>query len=68
MIKLLNDSFYVLAIKNICFTPLYKGVKTLRLYKTHNNFTSAKPLLKLFHIKFHLEFLNNFHILETLES
>jgi len=33
-----------------------------------NNFTSAKTLLKLFHIKVHLKFLNNFHILEILES
>jgi len=31
-------------------------------------FTNAKTLLKLFHIKVHLEFLNNFHILEILES
>ena len=38
------------------------------LQDSHNNFTSAKPLLKLFHIKVHLEFFNNFHILEILES
>jgi len=36
--------------------------------ETHNNFTSANTLLKLFHIKVHLEFLFNFHILEILES
>jgi len=34
----------------------------------YNNFTSVKPLLKLLHIKVHLEFLNKFHILEILES
>jgi len=33
---------------------------------SYNNFASAKPLLKLFRIKVHLEFLNNFHILEVL--
>jgi len=31
MIKLLNDSFDVLEIINVSFTPLYKGVKTWRL-------------------------------------
>jgi len=40
----------------------------LNIYETHNNFTSAKTQLKLFHIKVHLEFLFNFHILEILES
>jgi len=36
--------------------------------ETHQQFTSAKTLLKLLHIKVHLEFLNNFRILEILES
>jgi len=34
------------------------------LQNSHNNFTSAETLLKLFHFKVHLEFPNNFHILE----
>jgi len=38
------------------------------LEETHNNFTSAEALHKFFHIKVHLEFFNNFHILEILES
>jgi len=41
----------------------------MKIYiETLNNFTSTKTLLKLFHINVHLEFLNNFHILEILES
>jgi len=41
----------------------------LKIVREHQEqFTSAKTLPKLFHIKVHLEFLNNFHILEILES
>ena len=36
--------------------------------ETHQQFTSVKTLPKLLHIKVHFEFLNNFHILEILES
>jgi len=34
-------------------------LEELKKKDSHNNFTSAKPQLKLFHIKVHLEFLNN---------
>jgi len=60
--------FDVLAIYNVSSTSLYKGVKTRRIVRLEQQFTSAKTLLKLFYIKVHLEFLNNFHILEILES
>jgi len=62
--------FDVLAISNVSFKPLYKGVKTscLETQDSYNNLQVPKTLLKLFHIKVHLEFLNNFHILEILES
>jgi len=40
----------------------------MKISKILNNITSVKTLLKFFHIKVHLEFLNNFHILEILES
>jgi len=60
--------FDLLAIYNVSFTPLYKGVKARRIARLKQQFTSAKTLLKLFYIKVHLEFLNNFHILEILES
>ena len=60
--------FDVLAINNVSFTPLYKGMKNWRIVRLIQQFTSAKTLLKLIHIKVHLEFLNNFHILEILES
>jgi len=48
-----------MAISNVSFTPLYKGVKTccLDTLDSYNNFTSVKPLLKLFLITVHLEFL-----------
>jgi len=67
MIKL-QRLFDVLAIINISLAPLYKGVKTWRLNENDQQFASAKNLLKLLHIKVHLEFLINFHILEILES
>jgi len=38
------------------------------LQDSYNNFTSAKTLLKLFHNKVHLEFVNKFHILEIQAS
>jgi len=60
--------FDVLTIYNVSFTPIYKGVKTRRIARFERQFTSAKTLLKLFYIKVHLEFLNNFHILEILQS
>jgi len=60
--------FNVLTIYNVSLTPLYKGVKTRRIARLEQQFTSAKTVLKLFYIKVHLEFLNNFHILEILES
>jgi len=60
--------FDVLSIYNVSFTPLYKGLKTRRIARLEQQFTSVKTLLKLFYIKVHLEFLNNFHILEILES
>jgi len=58
-----NDSILMCwHVSNVFFTPLYKGVKTccLETQDSHNNFTTAKTLLKLFHIKVHLEFLNIF--------
>jgi len=67
LIKLQTTLFDVLAINNVSFTPLYKGVKTWRMARLIQQFKSAKTLLKLFHIKVHLEFLINFHILEILE-
>jgi len=62
--------FDVLAISNVSFTPLYKGVKTycLDTQDSYNNLQVPKTLLKLFHIKVHLKFLNSFDILEILES
>ena len=52
LIKLQTPLFDVLAISNVSFTPLYKGVKTCSFKQdSYNNFTSAKTLLKLFHIK-----------------
>ena len=60
--------FDVLAIYNVSFTTLYKGVKTGWIATHKQQFTSAKTLLKLFYIKVHLEFLNNFYIFEILES
>ena len=52
LIKASNDSYLdTLAIHNVFFTPLYKGVKTWRIRETHNNLKRAKPLLKLFCIK-----------------
>jgi len=56
-----NDSILMCwRVSNISLTPLYKGVKTCYL--------ETKKTKQLFHIKVHLEFLNNFHILEILES
>jgi len=44
--------FDALAIHNVSFTPLNKGVKTRRIVKeTQQQFKSGEPLLKLFCIK-----------------
>jgi len=52
LIKALNDSYFgALAIHNVSFTPLYKGVKICRIVRDSQQFKSAKPLLKLFCIK-----------------
>jgi len=40
----------------------------LKIARDSQQFTSVKTLLKLFSHQVHLEFLNNFHILEILES
>jgi len=62
-----NDSLMRWQPLNVSFTPLYKGVKTWRLYETQQRFESVETLLKLLCI-INLEFLINFHILEILES
>jgi len=52
LIKASNDSYLdALAIQNVSFTPLYKGVKTWRIATDLQQFKTAKPLLKLFCIK-----------------
>ena len=53
---------------NVSFTPLYKGVKTKRMARLNNNFQAWKLCWNCSASKVHLEFLNNFHILEILES
>jgi len=62
LIKASNDSYFdALAIHNVSFTPLYKGVKTWRIVRDSQQFKSAKPLLKLFCIKkFTYNFLSKF--------
>jgi len=52
LIKASNDSYLdALAIHNVSFTPLYKGVKTWKILRDSQQFKSVKPLLKLFCIK-----------------
>jgi len=75
LIKLQTTIFDVLAISNISFTPLYKGVKTCCLdMQTHiytrliQQFTSVKLCWNCSASKVHLEFLIKVHILEILES
>jgi len=62
--------FDVLAINNVFFTPLYKGVKTCSLtYKTHTTILQVSKLCwNCFTSKVHLEFLIKVHILEILKS
>jgi len=52
---------------NVSFIFLYKGMKTWRLVETQQHLNYVKTLLKLLCINY-LEFFNNFHILEILES
>jgi len=62
--------FDVLAINNVSFIPLYKGVKTCSwIYKTHKTTLQVPKLCwNCFTSKVHLEFLIKVHILEILES
>jgi len=62
--------FYALAISNVSFTPLYKGVKTCCLYMqdTNNYLQVPKLCWNCSASKVHLEFLIKVHILEILES
>ena len=55
---------------NVSFTPLYKAVKTwcLDTQECHNNLQVSKLCWNCSTSKVHVEFLNNFHILEILES
>jgi len=60
--------FDVLEIHNVSLTPLYKGVKTLRIVRLNNILKAPKLCQNLFASKVHLEFLIKVHILEILYS
>jgi len=61
--------FDMLAINNVSFTPLYKGVKTWRIVRLSQQFLHVPKLCwNCSTSNVHLEFLNNFHIFEILES